>query len=189
MGSARQKNRKWLLRNQLRKKLLAMSRSQRKRKSRKIITRLIRSPYFKNARNILAYVALPVEVDTRQFIRIALRRHKKVSAPRIVVRLKKIQAYQIKNNRKDFSCGTFDIFEPRKVKSRLMNPRDFDLVVCPGLGFDRRGGRLGRGGGYFDRYLKKAVKAKKVGLAFREQLLKRVPMTRRDARMHWVVTD
>jgi 5-formyltetrahydrofolate cyclo-ligase len=64
-----------------------------------------------------------------------------------------------------------------------------DLIIAPGVAFDRRGGRLGRGGGYYDRLLRRAEKVPVIGLCFREQLVKKVPMKPHDVRMNKVITD
>ena len=54
-------------------------------------------------------------------------------------------------------------------------PEELELVIVPGLGFDREGGRIGRGEGYFDRFLAEAKRAYKIGLAFECQMVERVP--------------
>ncbi len=64
-----------------------------------------------------------------------------------------------------------------------------DVIVVPGVGFDRAGGRLGRGGGYYDRALRSAPKVPKIGLCFREQLVKKIPMAKRDVRVDKVISD
>lgn len=183
------KKRKYLLRKQLRQGLLKIRGALRREKSQRIMARLLRSTYFKKAKTLLTYVAHPTEVETRTLIQSAFRLHKTVCAPRVDSRTRKIQVYEIKNLRNDLRLGAFGIREPKKRRGCLTDPQALDLIVVPGLGFDRHGGRIGRGGGYFDRFLKKATHAKKVGLAFREQLVKKVPMSRQDVRMDWVITD
>jgi 5-formyltetrahydrofolate cyclo-ligase len=68
-----------------------------------------------------------------------------------------------------------------------VDPRTIDLVVAPGLSFDRQGGRLGRGAGFYDRFLA-GLRAVRVGLCFDEQIVDQVPMDPGDERMHCVVS-
>ena len=71
-----------------------------------------------------------------------------------------------------------------------MDPAEIDLVLVPGLAFDAAGGRLGRGGGFYDRFLATlGPAAARVGVAFDAQILPEVPTDGLDARMSCVVTD
>jgi 5-formyltetrahydrofolate cyclo-ligase len=64
-----------------------------------------------------------------------------------------------------------------------------DLIIVPGVAFDRKGGRLGRGAGYYDRLLRKARSVPKIGLCFREQLVRKVPMKKHDMSVDKIITD
>ena len=180
---------KSLLRNKLQQARLNLSDSNRRLKSRTITEKLIRMPVFIKSKNLLTYVALPDEVATRPIVRTALRSGKNVFVPAVDFAGKQIKIYQIHDWKKDLRRSSFGILEPRRIRERLGNPKKLDFVVVPGVGFDRQGGRLGRGGGFFDRFLKKAKSAQKIGIAFREQMLPRIPMNRSDVRMDGVITD
>lgn len=78
---------------------------------------------------------------------------------------------------KELMPGSYGILEPPFDQKRVGPPENLDLVVIPGIGFDHEGGRLGRGEGYFDRFLREAKKAYKIGLAFRCQVVERIPQT------------
>ena len=88
---------------------------------------------------------------------------------------------------KELKPGAFGILEPAFDPKRLGRPEDLGLAVVPGLGFDRRGGRLGRGEGYFDRFLAEAKKAYKVGLAFEFQIVDEVPREAKDVSVDEVI--
>lgn len=137
----------------------------------------------------MTYVALSDEVDTRELILKALALRKNVYAPRIFKKRKEIGIFQIRHPRKDLRKGTYGIQEPGALSFHQGNPARLDLVIVPGLGFDRRGGRLGRGGGYFDRFLLKTNRARKIGLAFREQMVRKIPIGSHDIRVDRVITD
>ena len=67
---------------------------------------------------------------------------------------------------------------------------EIDLVVAPGLGFDRKGNRIGRGGSYYDRFFtNKGLRAIKCGFSFEEQVVDTVPTDERDIQMDMLVTD
>ncbi len=186
MNSSDIKVYKSLLRNKLRQILQRLSRPGKNKKSRAITRRFLASHEFRSCRSLAVYLSLASEPETQSLISEALRARKRVFVPRIRQR-KEIEFIRIKNLSRDLRKGPFGILEPKSAfkekASRL------EIVVVPGLGFDPRGGRLGRGEGYFDRFLKRAGRVKKIGFAFEEQLLKKIPMTTRDIRMDIIVTD
>jgi 5-formyltetrahydrofolate cyclo-ligase len=187
MKSSQVRSFKSLLRRQLRSVLSALNRSQIRRKSVKVVNLLLKSSDFKKAKNIFTYMALKNEVQTKGLITKALKLGKHIFAPRINPHTKEITIYEIRRPAADLRAGSFGIYEPRARKDRKGKASELDLILVPGLGFDRRGRRLGRGEGYFDRFLKKTGKAKKIGLAFREQIVKRIPSERHDVRVDKVL--
>ena len=74
--------------------------------------------------------------------------------------------------------GLYGIYQP--AIERLINLKDLDLVIVPGVAFDKRGNRLGRGKGYYDCLLNKVPKAPSIGLAFDFQILPTLPATTKD---------
>lgn len=174
-------------RSRLRHLIRRIARDRRRKKSREIVRRLVRTPEFRHSERILVYVSLPDEVSTRDLIRKTLALGKRVFVPKIAPRRRTIGIFEIKRPRRDLKPGSFGILEPAASPSKRGRAGDLDLVIAPALGFDRRGWRLGRGGGYFDRFLKRAKRAKKIGIAFREQILPSIPHARHDVRMDRVI--
>ena len=82
--------------------------------------------------------------------------------------------------------GPFGIREPFLVHP--VPPEDVDLFLLPGLGFDRNGGRIGYGKGYYDRLLRKTA-APRIALAFQEQIVDRVPLSETDILVNTIITD
>jgi 5-formyltetrahydrofolate cyclo-ligase len=82
-------------------------------------------------------------------------------------------------------------YGPREPSHRTpVDPGEVDMVITPGLAFDRRGFRLGYGGGYYDRYLTRLrPETTRVGIGFSIQLIDRIPEEPLDQRVHFVVTD
>ena len=162
----------------------------RKRKSKRIFQRLIRDRRFQRARNIFTYVSLKREVDTRALIAFALSQGKKVFVPCVRKRDKSVTLYRIKDPSRDLKKGAYNIWEPRPNRCPRGRLRDLNLMIIPGLAFDFRGYRLGRGGGYFDRFLAQAKGITRIGLAFKEQCLKaKLPVEAHDVRIHTVIHD
>ncbi len=189
MNTHKLEQQKSILRNQLRRRIKKIRPQARKRKSRRIIKKVMRTLSFQKAKHLLTYAAVRGEVETRELIRIALRLQKKVYLPRMNPRKKTISIFRIDHWGRGLRRGSYGILEPKPVRSRRGNPAKLDLILVPGLGFDRRGGRLGRGAGYFDRFLSKAKRAQKIGLCFREQLVKKIPAAAHDVLMNKVFTD
>ena len=178
---------KFLLRIQLRRGLSKLNKKDRVRKSRKIIHAVMGRARFRSARSLLIYAALPEEVRTRELIQKSLALGKRVFVPSVNLKKKLMEIFEIHHGTKDLKKGAYGIWEP--VRRKKERPKDLDLVIVPGLGFDKRGVRLGRGEGYFDRFLKKTKCAVKWGLAFREQIVPRIPKAPHDVVMDDVLTD
>jgi len=178
---------KSLLRNKLKKKILSLSPAQRRTKSLQVCQGLWRSDFVQESKRILIYLAHFSELDTRSLIRQLLRSKKEVYLPRVDG--DSIFLYRVKNLQKDMEQGVYGMREPKKIKTRQARIGEMDLAVIPGLGFTREGARLGRGGGHFDRLLEKAGRVVKIGVGYREQIVKKIPLMRHDVRMNFVVTD
>ena len=187
MNSSRLAVYKSLFRNKLRYLISRIPAPEKARKSRLIASRIFSGRLFKAAKNILIYCALADEVDTSPVIRKALSLRKKVFLPRLDPRSRELSIFLVGKSgglEKNF----LGIPEPGPLLHESGSPESVDLILVPGLGFDASGRRLGRGGGSFDRFLSKC-RAKKVGLAFREQVVEELPAAPHDIRMDQVVTD
>ena len=174
-----------LLRSRMRKKIQLISLARQKSKSLRIFKRITGSELYQECGSLLIYVSFKAEVDTHRLIRRALADGKKVFVPHVAG--KKMQISRIRNFEKDLKEGAFGILQPHSPKK--INFLDFDVAFVPGLAFDKNGGRLGRGAGYFDRYLAKLKKAIKIGLAYKEQIVKKVPVKKHDVYLNFVITD
>jgi 5-formyltetrahydrofolate cyclo-ligase len=187
MNSSLTKVYKSLLRAKLRKQVAQIPAAEMKKKSRRIANQLFQTRAFKNARIICVYMALPSEVHTDEIVKKALSQRKKVFIP-CIASGKKLTLKAIFDPKKGLRKNNYGILESSQ-SSLKGNPAELDLVVVPGLGFDRHRNRLGRGMGYFDRFLHKTTKAQKIGLAFREQILKDIPTESHDLKVDQVITD
>lgn len=179
----------------LRQRLLLKLRQQPERlrfsKSRAIGQTLRRLHLYKKAGVVMCYVAIDGEVETRPFLSQALADGKRVVVPVTLKKSRKLIAVEIKDPGLDLKRrGPFKIPQPRFSRRRAVPPEKLDLVIVPGIAFDRRGRRLGRGLGYFDRFLAQVpASVPRVGLAFRFQVLKKIPSESHDQPVDRVITE
>ncbi|MFH1459931.1 MAG: 5-formyltetrahydrofolate cyclo-ligase [Candidatus Omnitrophota bacterium] len=171
---------------QIRLKILEKLKKQREelrqKRSLKIKKQLFLQPQFLQADTIMFYIAKKDEVDTAAMIKDALKMGKKIVVPVTLVKEKKIIPCQLKGFNKELSRGPYGIYQPKKQFMKKVLLKTIDLIIVPGIAFDRQGNRLGRGGGYFDRFLKKFSKRNVTmfGLAFKFQIVKRLAVLSHD---------
>ena len=170
-----------MTKGQLRTKFLRQLKQQkedeRRRRSEAIGRKVFRLTAFRRAKMVCCYVALPYEVQTWQMIEERLSRGKRVVVPVMEPRTKRLSLSEVRVPVSELSPGPFGVLEPAPSARRPVSVRDVDLVLVPGLAFDRSGHRLGHGAGYFDRFLSRLPNTvPTVGLAFRFQLLDRLPV-------------
>jgi 5-formyltetrahydrofolate cyclo-ligase len=188
MNPAPDAYRKRSIRKELRARLSRLGRRLKQAKDRRIQRKILKTARFRSAAHVFSYISKAGEVNTRPIIARALALGKCVYVPRIL-RSGGLAAYRVRNLRLDLRRGRFGILEPVPRRTARGEAAVIELALIPGLGFDRSGRRLGRGGGYFDRFLKRLKRAETIGLAYREQILKRIPAARHDVRVDRVLTD
>lgn len=149
--------------------------------SDKILSRVEKHPVFQKAQTVLLYYSLPDEVHTHDFIQKWYNR-KRILLPVVVKDTLELYTYTGPNK---MTIGAYGIEEP--TEGKFNNLKDIDLAIIPGVAFDRRGNRLGRGKGYYDRLLPFLVGTYKLGICFPYQLLESVPTEDFDIRMNEVI--
>jgi len=159
--------------------------------SRRILARLFELPEYQAARCVLFYVDVRTEVRTRHDLTVALAHGKKIAVPFCVD--DQLELYHLENM-DELSIGMYKILEPRAdlrtLPAKQVDVRQVDLIVVPGVAFDRRGGRMGHGFGYYDKLLERArPDAPLVALAFECQLFPEIPMQPHDVFMDRVLTE
>lgn len=150
-----------------------------------IAERVLRLPVYQGASSVFIYVAHGGEVETRSIIAAALKAGKTVGVPRVTgpgaMEVRQIQRLE------DLKPGRFGLLEPAGTLPLLL-PKDLDLSIVPCLTADRNGGRLGMGGGYYDRFLPQ-TSAPRIALCRQCLLAGHVPMFPHDVFMDGVVTE
>lgn len=159
--------------------------------SQSIQRRIKQLPEYQSAHAIMSYVSMGKEVATHQLLTAILEDGKIAVIPWCEgddLRLFRFASFE------ELQPGPLGILEPQlELRSRgdkLFLPQDLDLILTPGLGFDRNGNRLGRGRGYYDRFLKIVPQdAVRVGLCFECQLVEAVPVSSNDEPMDLIITE
>lgn len=153
----------------------------RARKSSVITKRLLSLDDFIKAKNIFVYVSKDHEVTTLDIIKTSLKLGKNVYCP--IIRNDAIKAGNLEDMQ-NLRLGAFEVLEPQKITRRSK----FDIVIVPGIAFDKNGSRLGHGGGYFDAFLPK-VSGRRIALAFDFQLLDKVETKSHDTSVDTIITE
>ena len=142
---------------------------------------------FKKAGVIHIFIAKPDEPDTRQIIENCWSSGKRVAVPLVLPNTFNLIHSEIKSFDR-LIYGMYGIQEPSPESRIIMTPDMFDLVIVPGVAFDRKGGRIGHGKGYYDRFLKLTT-AFRLALAFDCQLLEKIPTELHDVTMNAILSE
>jgi 5-formyltetrahydrofolate cyclo-ligase len=154
--------------------------------SAQIRSRLKEQPFWQNAASVLFFAPLPDEVDVWLLLEETLAGGKTAALPRYDTASNDYFACRVQNLQTGIGPGQFGIREPNASCAEIPLER-LGLILVPGVAFDLRGGRLGRGRGFYDRLLA-GIHGIKCGVAFDEQMVDAVPAGSLDVRMNFVLT-
>lgn len=155
---------------------------------REIYNKLIAHKAYENAKTIFIYVSFKGEVDTHSIINKALSTGKKVCIPMVNKNKKIMEAYYI-NSMNDLHEGYFGIMEPKEGCKKAEN-ENIDLIISPGVAFDIEGGRIGYGGGFYDKFIASLKENKPIiALAYKFQILDKIILEDRDKRVDEVISN
>ncbi|MFH1073973.1 MAG: 5-formyltetrahydrofolate cyclo-ligase [Candidatus Firestonebacteria bacterium] len=157
-------------------------------KSRVIMKKLFSLPEFKKAKKVMFYVSFNNEVDTHKMISKALKIKKKIYVPVADFKNMRLSINRIREFPGNLKRSKYGILEPGKEYKDIFKGNKIDIIVVPGIGFDCDGNRIGYGGGFYDRLLKR-IKAVKIGLAFDFQMFKKIPTDENDQKLDMIITE
>ena len=182
------------MKKQLRKEIIAARMSQvdseAAEKSASIAEKLRSLPEFQNAKLIMFYLDFRKEVATGEIIRQCLEEGKRVVIPITDTKNIRLIPSEIIDYPGDLTPGTWGILEPKSECVRPVEPTKIDFVVVPGVSFDTSGNRLGYGGGFYDRFLRRLrPDAAFAALAFELQIQDDVYPEAHDYPMQYVITE
>lgn len=174
------------LRAMIRAEVQRLSPTDRARSSEQLGVRLRQREAWKRAHAISFFAPMPDEPDIWPLIAQALASGRVVALPRYSKATQSYVVRQVLDLQTDIGIGYFGVREPLEACEEVPLNR-LDLVLVPGVGFDSRGQRLGRGKGFYDRLLA-GVSGAKCGIAFDEQIVAEVPAGPHDVRVNCILT-
>ncbi len=169
-----------------------MNAEERRAASKKIKEWVCANKRFKVAKTVFVYASYKSEVETKELIQAVLKQGKRVAVPRVDG--EDMEFYEIQSWDELFP-GYQDILEPQIFEKEPVIPVESDIMLLPGAVFDRRGRRIGYGGGYYDRYLDRmqatyGVKPYLMALAYRCQIYPgKLPTEEHDKKMDCILTE
>lgn len=154
-------------------------------KSNIIMEKIIEEELYKNAKVIALYKSLPSEVDTNKLIEYSVQKGKTVVLPKAFCN--ELKFYKISID-ETLIKSKFGVEEPKGLDENFVDKKDIDLVIVPGVCFDKCKNRMGFGKGYYDRFLA-GTNLNTFGICFEEQIAKEVPVDSNDIKMDKIITD
>ncbi len=159
-------------------------------KSIAIAKRLFAMDEFKKSKSVFCFLSSPAEVQTDWIIRKSLGLGKKVLVPFLDSEEESLQVACIPSMDIEFVAGPYGVREPTSKFRKATNFSSIDFIIAPGLAFDSFGNRVGYGGGFYDKFLKKiSRRVVRVAIGYGFQLLDKVPYTELDEPVHFLITE
>lgn len=175
---------------EIRKQMLSILESipenERKNQDESIALKIGELPELCDAECFFAYIGIGYEIKTTKIIEKLLREGKCVCVP-LCYGSGKMDAIKI-TSLDDLHPGRYGIPEP-PANGEKASPSNIDAIIVPGVAFDKEGRRLGRGGGYYDRFMESAINAKKIALCREINLIDEVPCEEHDESVDIIVTE
>ena len=175
------------LRREMLARRRAFSEEERASLSGMICTRAAASPLVNEAQTLMLYASTAEEIDLYPLMEQVLLQGRRIALPEIVGR-GVMQARELPAM-DALIAGAFGILTPDPARGACIAPEEIDVIIVPGAAFAPDGGRLGLGGGYYDRFLPQAVRAMRVALAFDVQVVPYVPMGAQDVHVDAILTE
>lgn len=172
------------IRRQMRSMRRALSGEEQKRAADGVYAQIMRMESYRSARTVMAYAAVRGELSLERVTEHIRASGRRLALPRCGEN-GEMDACLV-TERRQLRQGAYGIWEPDEG-CPIVPPEEIDLMLIPGTAFDRAGGRIGQGGGYYDRYIIK-TRAVRVGICHGFALVNRIPTEKHDVLMDAVVT-
>lgn len=177
------------LRATVKSRVASMNEDERRQASTAACTKLATLEPFRHASVIMLYMPLADEIDLTPFAIGCFRAGKTVCVPTVDWERRDMRPVEVASFNDDLmQIDEHGLRSPRD--GRPMLPSVLDMVIVPGIAFDVTGRRLGRGGGFYDRFLARLHRSvTTVGLAYDVQVVDQVPTAENDRRVEYLATD
>jgi 5-formyltetrahydrofolate cyclo-ligase len=178
------------IRNNVAKILGKLSDKEIAKKTKKIEDRLFDFANFLEAKIVLLYVNKKTEVKSSNIIKRCLDYNKIVILPAFDTKAYKMNLMKVDDLDNDLINGPRGILEPDINRCKIVPVDCIDLAIVPGIAFDEKGGRIGSGEGYYDRFIPKlSITTRKVAIALECQIVQQVPIESHDKYVDIIITD
>jgi len=178
------------IRNKIAKTLAALSDSEIEEKITRIENRLFEFANFLEANIVLLYINSISEANTLKIIERCFNYNKIVILPAFDTTKYKMILMKIDNLNTDLAPGPRGILEPDSSRCNVVPIECIDIAIIPGVAFDGKGGRIGSGDGYYDRFIPKlSITTRKVALTFENQIIPQVQMESHDRYVDIIITE
>lgn len=169
------------LRKSIKAQVALMNREQKELQSVNVFRYIENSKAFENSKKVMIFASLPDEIPTHEVIK-RWSQLKELYLPRV----NGDDIDVVKFSTTDIETGSYNILEP--TNNDLLDPEELDLIIVPGVAFDRNGNRCGRGKGFYDRFLAK-THAITIAVCFDCQLVDELPTEPHDIPAMHIVTN
>lgn len=173
------------LRQEFLSKRAAIPHNERNRISHELIKKFLATEIYRTSKIIMAYASTPDEIQLNELFA-ACFDNKKILAIPFIIGKGEMKAVEVPSF-DALEVGEFNILTVKQNQNFIV-PAQIDCVIVPGLAFDKNGGRLGMGGGFYDKFLPLAINAKKIAFAYDFQLVDALPLEAHDAIIDFVLT-
>ena len=178
------------IRENIAENLAMLSESEHIEKLKAIENRLFEFANFLESNIVLLYVNNTNEVSTHSIIKKSFDISKIVVLPAFDPTKNEMNLMKIDAFPADLIPGPRNIIEPDQSRCKMVPIESIDIAIIPGVAFDKRGGRIGSGEGYYDRFIPKlSVTTRKVALALEDQIVSQVPIESHDKHVDIIITE
>ena len=184
------KEKKQEIRDEIIRKITSYDEKKRVDKLQMLANRLLSFANFQESKIVFLPSARKDEIDFSNVIRESLKLNKIVVLPSFNIEKKEITLMKIDDPDTELIEGSLGNMEPDPNKCKVVPIDSIEIAIIPGLAFDEKGGRIGIGKGFFDQFIPKLpITARKVTLAFEDQLIQQIPMESHDKYVDIIITE
>jgi len=184
------RERKQEIRNNIAMILENLSDKEIAEKTKQIEDNLFEFANFREAQTVLLYVNNKTEVKSGNIIKRCFDINKILILPAFNIKTHTMKLMKVDNSDNDLTTGPRGILEPDINRCKIVSVDCVDLAIIPGVAFDEKGGRIGTGEGYYNKFIPQLpITTRKVALALECQIVQQVPVDSHDKHVDIIITD
>ena len=178
------------IRNRITNKIKAISENELLEKANAIENRLFDFANFLESNIAMLYLNKSIEVISRDIVKRSFGYNRIIVLPAYDTEKHEFRLLKVEDLDKDLIMGQRDTLEPDQTRCKNVPVESIDIAVIPGIAFDEKGGRIGTGEGYYDRFIPTlSATTRKVALAYEDQIVSQVPMESHDKHVDIIITE